>query len=109
MSAKQDFPSLNNIRPLNESHEISIAVFTPRAVHTDSMIAPVNYFRAVREQIGTKSMIMDLTFMSSQKRKRSNRTSEYNSSHSKMGADMIAVKETYLKHDKEIEELKDNT
>jgi hypothetical protein len=50
---------------------------------------------------------MDLTFMSNQKRKKSNRTSEYNSSHSKVAADVVALRETHLRHGREIEELKD--
>lgn len=81
---------------------MSINVFTPRAVHTDSMIAPSNFFRACREE-GTRSMIMDLTFMGNQRRKRTNRASEHNSSHSKMALDVIAVRETYSKHAREIE------
>lgn len=106
--SKSAFPSLGNIRPSGkEGPNMNINVFTPRTVHTDSMIAPSNFFRTCREE-GTRSMIMDLTFMSNQKRKRVNRASEYNSSHSKMALDVIAVKETYTKHAREIEKLKDS-
>ena len=43
-------------------------------------------------------MIMDLTFMSINKRKKPNRASENNSSYSKIASDVINVKETYLKN-----------
>jgi hypothetical protein len=66
------------------------------------MIAPASNFKTQKNE-GAKSMIMDLTFMSNQKRKKANRASENNSSHSKMGVDAIAVKETFIRHDREIE------
>jgi hypothetical protein len=43
-------------------------------------------------------MIMDLTFMSNNKRKKPNRGSEYNSSYSKNASDVINVKETFMKN-----------
>lgn len=102
LSNKPAFPSLANIRPsTKEGSNISVDLFTPRAVHTDSMIAPSNFFRSCRDE-GTRSMIMDLTFMSNQRRKKVNRASEHYSSHSKMALDLIAVKETYSKHTREI-------
>jgi hypothetical protein len=98
MSVKSDIPlAIDDIKipplRLKESNEISIKIYTPRAVHTDSMISPLSYLKPIKSgEDSAKSMIMDLNFMRPQKRKRANRSSEHNSSHSKKGVDVIHIK-----------------
>jgi hypothetical protein len=110
MSVKSDIPlAISDPRVNSEgSNEVSIRVCTPRASHTESMISPTKYFSAIKPESGSsRSMIMDLTFMS-QKRKKSNRGSENNSSQSKNCIDCLLLKDSCRKQEKAIEELKDS-
>ena len=51
--------------------------------------------------------MINLTFMSNQKRKKSNRASENNSSQSKLCIELLSIKDVSKKNEGNIDELKD--
>jgi hypothetical protein len=109
MSIKSDQPLLGNtpVPPLKlkETNEISIKIYTPRAAVTKQALSPMNYFKSNKEEDSTKSMIMDLTFMNSHRRRKSSKGSETQSS--KVCSDVFNLKENQKKNERNIEELKD--
>jgi hypothetical protein len=101
MSVKSDQPVIGNIiippLKIKETNEISIKIYTPRTTTTHQALSPLNYFKSVKtnDNDGTRSMIMDLTFMSTHRRRKSSRGSETQSS--KVCADVFNLKESHKK------------
>ncbi len=81
---------------LKEPNEISIKIYTPRAATTGQALSPLNYFKSNKEDDSSKSMIMDLTFMNSHRRRKSSKGSETQSS--KVCSDVINLKESHKKN-----------
>lgn len=108
MSIKSDQPLPGNgtVPPLKlkETNEISIKIYTPRAAGTKQALSPMNYFKSNKEEDSSKSMIMDLTFMNSHRRRKSSKGSETQSS--KVCSDVFNLKEKQKKNERNIEELK---
>jgi hypothetical protein len=100
MSIKSDQPlsGQTNMPPLRlkESNEISIKIYTPRAATTGQALSPMNYFKSNKEDDSSKSMIMDLTFMNSHRRRKSSKGSDTQSS--KICSDVINLKENQRKN-----------
>ena len=75
-------------------------------MNTESMLSPASNFKSNHDNEGTRSMIMDLNFMSGhRRRKSSNRGSENNSSQSNLCSDVLNMKETVRVQGEEIETL----
>ena len=96
MSVKSDQPLPGNVGvpslKIKEPSQINIKIYTPRATGTGQALSPMNYFKSMKDQNSnsTKSMIMDLNFMSAHRRRKSSKGSETQSS--KICSDVINLK-----------------
>ena len=98
IKSDQPLPANGTVPPLKlkETNEISIKIYTPRAVAAKQALSPMNYFKSNKEEDSTKSMIMDLTFMNSHRRRKSSKGSETQSS--KICSDVFNLKENNKKN-----------